>query len=924
MTQQSNKTSIRAETMRDRVLYRLSPNHRYRSHYSDYLTYQHRNFDVKGLTTQGVYTLELEQVFVELGLGPQTLHQAASTPIRPMPRALREGRHIIWEYLTSEPLQDHNLVVIGPPGSGKTTLLKYVTLYLVSTKERQKQAGQLNKLPILLFLRDHAASIKANSHYTLVQAMQDNLTRWNIDIPADWFEAALKKQQCLIMLDGLDEVADPETRRCVVAWVEGQIGRYRGNRFMVTSRPFGYRSNPLREATVLEVHPFTIEQVERFVHNWYLANEVMSAQRDDPGVRMTAHEGAEDLLWRLRQAHVLLDMSVNPLLLTMIATVHRYRSSLPGRRVELYSEICEVFLGKRQQARGLTSDLTPAQKERVLQPLAYHMMCQEQREVSLAEAVAVIDRPLDRVSPQSSGEAFLKMIEQTSGLLIEREIGVYSFAHLTFQEYLAAVHVSDQKLENELLAQVENSWWHETIRLYAAQADATHIIRACLTRPKPSIMALTLAMECLEEAREVRPELRTIFDRLEQSVEHNSPEVRRVAAEVLLTLRLRRMVRVDEDKFEDNSFLTHAEYQLFLDEAKVAGDYYQPDHWFTEQFPADKGREPVVGVRPLDAVAFCQWLTQRDQSEWQYRIPQAGEVGVLKTIFHLEAAADIGYWFASNKGFECTKFDMRHSSSVSSMLKCLEQRFVNDQALHQELNYRSPIVDRIRRLILGRARHRVFTLRDFDRDLELVRAHAPAIVDNVNRVRDRQTVAIAGNLDRIIGETLTRAQDPNLAHARELDLEDVVELVHLLAGKLNQAEDFDVSPGFTRTVLGSLSRAHDLLGNRDQVLQPELIRALSKALAQVRDLIVELDRIYAESRTRARISALTCIVELLSEPQARPKNDSTGTKEQEMQLLKACIDLYLDFAILEERIGNRLPALEGIRLIKIRKQPVAQ
>ena len=68
------------------------------------------------------------------------------------------------------------------------------------------------------------------------------------------------------------------------------------------------------------------------------------------------------------------DLAVNPLLLTMITLVHKERNSLPGRRVELYSEICEVVLGKRQAAKDLPSDLTPAQKRRVLEPLAWHMM----------------------------------------------------------------------------------------------------------------------------------------------------------------------------------------------------------------------------------------------------------------------------------------------------------------------------------------------------------------------------------------------------------------------------------------------------------------------------------------------------------------------------------------------------------------------
>ena len=38
----------------------------YRTRYKEFLINRHRDFDVKGLTTQGIYVLELEQVFVDL------------------------------------------------------------------------------------------------------------------------------------------------------------------------------------------------------------------------------------------------------------------------------------------------------------------------------------------------------------------------------------------------------------------------------------------------------------------------------------------------------------------------------------------------------------------------------------------------------------------------------------------------------------------------------------------------------------------------------------------------------------------------------------------------------------------------------------------------------------------------------------------
>jgi predicted NACHT family NTPase len=56
-------------------------------------------------------------------------------------------------------------------------------------------------------------------------------------------------------------------------------------------------------------------------------------------------------------------MALNPLLLTMIATVHCYRGALPGRRVELYDEICDVLLGKRSEYKGIIEPLTAHQKK---------------------------------------------------------------------------------------------------------------------------------------------------------------------------------------------------------------------------------------------------------------------------------------------------------------------------------------------------------------------------------------------------------------------------------------------------------------------------------------------------------------------------------------------------------------------------------
>jgi predicted NACHT family NTPase len=113
-------------------------------------------------------------------------------------------------------------------------------------------------------------------------------------------------------------------------WVQRQLqgyGYHGRNRFLLTSRPYGYRENPLEGVTTLEVQPFLPEQIEQFIQNWYLANELKSWGKEDPGAHLRAREGAKDLLQRLHRVPALLALAVNPLLLTMIATVHRLCSN---------------------------------------------------------------------------------------------------------------------------------------------------------------------------------------------------------------------------------------------------------------------------------------------------------------------------------------------------------------------------------------------------------------------------------------------------------------------------------------------------------------------------------------------------------------------------------------------------------------------
>ncbi|MCO5996335.1 NACHT domain-containing protein [Actinoallomurus rhizosphaericola] len=602
---------------------------RFKRRYLEHLAGSLRKIDQKGLTRAGFYTPELDEVFVDVSLALRAPNRIPEDLLAdPVPESAK--RRSISEFIDApDPVV---VAIVGAPGSGKTTLLRYTARRIC-----REQKGRRRTVPILLFLRDHAASLAGEARIGLPEVLSTTLGRLADSEPPGWFDRQLRDGNCVVLLDGLDEIASPEGRRAVADWIERQTREYPNNDYVITSRPRGYQATPVDGATVLQTRRFTDDQISRFVHGWYIAIERHASAGGADDFVARSREGAETLLTRLRESPSIYELTANPLLLTMVANVHRFHGLLPGSRSDLYGEICQVMLWRRQEAKKLLVEPRGRQKEMLLRLLAYTMMRRRVRDLTRDDCLVILRSAVRRVSRELSAESFLDDVS-TNGLLIERENGVFAFTHFTFQEYLAAAHIAEKGMISVLVEAVDDEWWQECTLLYAARADVSPIVRACLR--SGTTTALALAFECADEGNELVPELRDELNAVLDDTGSTDPQRRRLIAGVAVARHLRRIVVTSGGRRVCALPVSKHIYGLFMLDTE---ENRAPD--------GDGSGDVVTGVRASDTAAFLNWVNRLSGNESFYRLPTPDELADNKVQRIVRSPDDARcYWTRTGEG----------------------------------------------------------------------------------------------------------------------------------------------------------------------------------------------------------------------------------------------------------------------------------
>ena len=341
------------------------------------------------------------------------------------------------------------LFILGKPGAGKTTFLKHLTIKAAN--------GDINGVPIFISLRQFS-----ESGLKLIDFIVEQFNICAFPEAKLFLEKILSEGKAIVLLDGLDEVvAARDMRRRTIDQIANFSNKYSDNRFVITCR-IAATDYSFEKFDYVEMADFDENQSLAFISNWF---------RKKPKKR-------EKFLVEYNRPE-------NQRLLTLLCLTYEETLSFPAERSEIYKHALSALLSKWSASKNVKFDeiedeiyknMSVSRKEHMFSQIAAeafdkdkYIFKQEELEASIVDYMKGL--PNSPPHQDIPGKEVLRAIELQHGILVTRAQGLYSFSHLSFQEYYTSKYIIDNGERGSAKQLVKNHCfekrWREVFLLTA-------------------------------------------------------------------------------------------------------------------------------------------------------------------------------------------------------------------------------------------------------------------------------------------------------------------------------------------------------------------------------------------------------------------------------------------------------------------------
>lgn len=463
--------------------------HAAREAYFGYLAREFGYIRFEGMLTDnkaGTVKAELERLFVPLLFKPLDLFNNSENTL---------DRFVEPYGIESVLGQPRNAAILAKPGGGKSTLLKRIALaYAFPERKAQVDGDRLPDepwFPVYIRCRD----LENSAGQSIIEIMEGIVRHAELKRYENGFKKLLDEElqqgKLLLLVDGLDEISEEKRRDAFVDQLRRFAATYPLARLVITSREAGFRAvagsiaSYCQSYTIAELND---EQIRALSDKWH---EIIM------GGAEAAVESEKTCTTILKEERIRA-LAKNPLLLTTLLFVKRWRGYLPSKKCDLYNAMINLLLVTWNAEGHARMDIDETEPQ--LAYIAYKMTVRGVQTATKSELRSWISEARQQLPEilgytQVSPTEFIKQVEERSSLLIlkgkeENEKGLledcYEFSHLSFQEYLTARAVAEAWFPQadgadavEIIAEHLNEvQWREVIPMIAVLSGrkVKHII----------------------------------------------------------------------------------------------------------------------------------------------------------------------------------------------------------------------------------------------------------------------------------------------------------------------------------------------------------------------------------------------------------------------------------------------------------------